>query len=142
MAYKDKDKQKEAYTYKPNAGFIYIIQCMGFPYYKIGHSVNPDARVDSLQIGVPFELKLEYAVAVQDMDEVEHKIQQRYKSKGVRGEWYMLTNNDLDDVKAEIVALKDIAYVGESYPAYLRKHPRTAAKCGFKDTANCQQETV
>ncbi len=98
------------YVYRPRAGYIYIIHCVGFPYYKIGQAKQPKLRVDGLQTGVPFELTLEYAGAVEDMNEVERKIQKQYKDKCIRGEWFMFTDQELETVKTDIVALKDYVY--------------------------------
>ena len=133
--YKDKDKQREANEgiYKPEEGCIYIIHCIGFPYYKVGRSTQPQLRLDTLQIGTPFELKLDFAVVVKDMVEVEYKIQQRIKDKHHRGEWYVFTEGMLEAVKEEIIALRNCVHTGKSYPAYLRQHPRIAKQCGFTD---------
>ena len=119
---------KKEYRYKPKGGCIYVIHCVGFPYYKIGQSIDPQSRLDNLQIGVPFDLELCYVVVVQDMNEVEYKVQQSHKDKHIRGEWYMFTDEELEFIKSEIIALKDYAYSGETYPAYLRVHPRTAVR--------------
>ena len=114
---------KKEYVYVPKAGYIYIIHCVGFPYYKIGRSVNPKARIASLQIGIPFELQIEYAIAVKDMADVEYRVSRLYNSKCVRGEWYLLTDIELEEVKKELISLKDSVYVGKTYPAYVRQHP-------------------
>ncbi len=113
IALKEREREVEAvkperapYVYKPKDGYLYIIHCTGFPYYKIGQTVMPAARVDTLQTGVPFELKLEYALEVRDMNETERKIQQRYKDKCIRGEWFMLTDEELRNVKSDMVLLK------------------------------------
>lgn len=107
-------KPKESalpYVYKPKPGCVYIIHCVGFPYYKIGVTIlNPKARVEALQTGVPFELKVEYALQVTDRYEVEYKIHKRYDSKRVRGEWFMLNDDDLEAIKSEIVLLRDYTW--------------------------------
>jgi len=135
MAYKDKEKQKRRqerldfinslplpidrqplpeqplekspYVYKPKCGYIYIIHCKGFPYYKIGHTVMPNGRISELQTGVPFELIMEYAFKVKDMFEAEHAIHKQYQDKCIRGEWFLLTDMELAGVKDKIVLLKD-----------------------------------
>lgn len=113
--YKDKDKQRATTrervrrfraknkVYEPKVGYLYIIHCVGFPYYKIGQTVTPKVRLDTLRTSVPFELVLEYALKVNDMDRVEHKIQQQYEDKCIRGEWFMLTDQELELVKENMI---------------------------------------
>lgn len=109
----DVEKQQKArvlYVYKPKVGYIYVIHCVGFPYYKIGQTTIPKGRLDGLQIGVPFELTLEYAIKVVDMNEVERKVQQQYKDKCIRGEWFMLTDGELEAVKGSITSLREYVF--------------------------------
>jgi hypothetical protein len=103
------------YVYQPKSGYIYVIHCSGFPYYKIGQTVMPRGRIDALQTGVPFELILEYAIQVKDMNEVEYKIHQRYEERRIRGEWYLLTDKELEAVKEDITTLKDYV-LGQDNP--------------------------
>ena len=114
--YKDKDKQKEAdkerqrryrsrkhgATINNKQGCIYLIRCVGFPYYKIGVSEGKAIdRLNALQTGVPFELELIKAVSISDIGRAERYMHSLYKAKNVRGEWFNFTDNELVDVIAK-----------------------------------------
>ena len=113
MTYKDPDKQREANRLQmkrarakqdgqqsiEKKGCVYLIQCVGFPYYKIGMSfTHPKERLDALQTGVPFELKMIKSVCVTKPLETEQYLQELYKAKLVRGEWFNFTEIELNDV--------------------------------------------
>lgn len=116
---KQKDIMLNNVEYTPRCGFVYIIRCVGFPYYKIGQATNVKSRLAMLQTGVPFELIIEYANAVKDMNEAEIKIHDKYKDKCVRGEWFILTDVELNAVKTDIVSLKDYVYKQQHQGAIL-----------------------
>jgi len=50
---------------------------------------------------------LEFAVEVRDANEVEYIMHKRHKDKRVRGEWFMLNEQDVETVKNELVLLKE-----------------------------------
>ena len=59
--------------------------------YKIGKSINPQVRERTLQSDVPtIEL-----VHVIDGD-IEKHLHEKFLAKRVRGEWFNLSNNDLN----------------------------------------------
>lgn len=94
-------------VYQPVAGYVYVIHCIGFPYYKIGMTRNNvKSRMGAHQASLPFELEVEFAVFVEDAYEVEHMIHRRHTDKWIRGEWFMLDDKDLDTIKREITELK------------------------------------
>lgn len=104
------------YVYKPTLGYIYIVQCVGFPYYKIGHTTqNPKARIDALQTGSPFEMKLEYALEVKDITEVERVIHKCFDDMRIRGEWFVLTDKSLEKVKSKLTSLRE-HFLGQPIP--------------------------
>ncbi len=88
-------------------GYLYLIHCVGFPYYKIGVTTRePQSRVRALQTGMPFELELEYAVQVPDIYREEEMLHDAYKDNHVRGEWFNLTPAELEYLKGELVTIR------------------------------------
>ena len=98
---------RKPYVYKPISGYVYVIHCKGFPYYKIGMTkLLPEVRLTALQTAIPFELELEYAVMVEDAQDVEAILHHHNESKCVKREWFILNKEDLASIKEELLSLK------------------------------------
>ena len=77
----------------------------GGGYYKIGYSKNPKKRLSRLQMGNPRKLEIVFRYKTLWFDGLEYYLQQHFRSKWIRGEWYELTEqevNSLPDVIEEI----------------------------------------
>lgn len=75
---------------------IYFIQCRNF--VKIGVSHVPDARLDDLQVGNPYELKLIGYIPNGGFEE-EREIQTRFNNLRIRGEWFALEDGLKEFIK-------------------------------------------
>jgi hypothetical protein len=75
--------------------YVYAI---GHPheFVKIGRSKNPTQRLKSHQTSCPYNLYLVTAVPVDDSDEVEKRLHERWSDKQVRGEWFDIDPEDYD----------------------------------------------
>lgn len=80
-------------------GYVYIVQCIGFNYYKIGISKNDyHNRISSMQTGCPFELNMINAFHCVNYSEIEINLHKKYSKKRISGEWFELDENDLLDI--------------------------------------------
>lgn len=72
--------------------FVYFIKCMSKPSYtKIGYSIDPDKRLNDLQIGCPFELRLIGCIKCgnpQKAQQLESHLHRRFRSQRAYGEWF------------------------------------------------------
>ena len=97
-----KEKQRKG---KGN-GYLYIVKCGDFDYYKIGVSkAAVGGRLSNLQSGCPFPLKMIDVFYCTHYSQLEHELHQKYRSKNISGEWYELTDKEL----AEITRLAELA---------------------------------
>jgi len=82
--------------YAQNEGTdLYLIRCLQF--VKIGTTANLSERLRSIKSGNPFELKLEYyGVGEGYREEYWHTV---FKDRHHQGEWYWLTDEDIEKVK-------------------------------------------
>ncbi len=75
---------------------LYVINGLGTTLYKIGYSAaNPERRLNELQTGSPYDLKL---ILLTDGErEDEAKIHNWMEKKGwrIKGEWFDIKNHDL-----------------------------------------------
>ncbi len=104
-----RDKQCNAQGRAPITdvtGYLYIIHCIGFPYYKIGITTGkPQSRLRSLRPGLPFELDLVYAVKVNNVHAEEALLHQKYAGNNVRGEWFNFTDSELEYLQCELATV-------------------------------------
>jgi predicted GIY-YIG superfamily endonuclease len=79
-------------------GYVYIIESeLGI--YKIGRTKNVDARISQLK-SLPFKIELVHTIACEDDQQFEHELHDRFKDKRKTGEWFNLTKDDIDQLKA------------------------------------------
>ena len=84
-------------------GYLYLVRCKGFDFYKIGISKIAAAhRLASLQTGCPFELEIlhvGYAIGYKSIEVLLHN---KYRQYSERGEWFKLNDKLVSDVIKDI----------------------------------------
>lgn len=70
--------------------------------YKIGYG-NPNERLKAFRTGNPFQLKL--LACCPGGRSLENKFQVKYADKKIKGEWFSLTDKDVEDIM-RIMAVK------------------------------------
>jgi hypothetical protein len=86
-----------SYAGQPALGFVYVMECAGF--YKIGWSKQPGGRHSSIQVGNPLPVTLIGVVEGTPADEdTWHEV---FKGKRARGEWFSLTDEDVNRILHE-----------------------------------------
>lgn len=83
--------------------YLYLIKC--HKYYKIGITFDIENRLNSLQCGNPYELKVIIAVKNPDAKEIEEILHKKFEHKRVMREWFELSQKDIDFI---IKPIKDI----------------------------------
>lgn len=78
-------------------GYVYLIRSAS-GHYKIGHSQNPNGRVAALS--TPFDLELIHVMPSNDPRWGESMLHRHFASKRVRGEWFMLDQQDVASILA------------------------------------------
>jgi hypothetical protein len=72
-------------------GWLYFIQCCNHDsFIKIGHAA-PDGlerRLDALQVGCPYPLRLVSATFHEDVRRVERAAHESVEAQRIRGEWF------------------------------------------------------
>lgn len=81
-------------------GFVYILKAdNGFT--KIGKTTNPEKRIFHFTTRMPLELKLECLIESEDYNELERELHERFSDKRTRGEWFELSEDDIETIKLE-----------------------------------------
>lgn len=80
-------------------GYVYLIKS-STGHWKIGRSKNPKDRLKTFGVILPFEVQYEHLIPADDMCKAESALHEKYAEKRVNGEWFLLTEDDIADIKA------------------------------------------
>ena len=84
----------------PIPGYVYLINEINGPHYKIGRSVNPEDRTKTFGIKLPYKIEYEALIPTTDMHNLEAELHARFADKRVDGEWFALEPADVDYIKS------------------------------------------
>ena len=88
------------------SGYIYLVRCKGFEFYKIGISkTSVEHRLSSLQTGCPFDLEVLHIGYANSYKSIEVLLHNKYREYNHRGEWFELNDNQVKDVITDITNL-------------------------------------
>lgn len=75
-------------------GYVYILYSKS-GHYKIGKSVDPFNRANTIGTQMPFPVHLIYAAKVSDADGIERFLHRIFRFSRVHGEWFTFTRDNL-----------------------------------------------
>jgi hypothetical protein len=76
-------------------GYIYLLY--GGGYFKIGKTIDLSVRSRQISLHLPFEVTLIHSISTQDINEAEKYWHTKFKSKRLHGEWFSLSDKDVDE---------------------------------------------
>lgn len=77
-------------------GYIYLIQCGD--YHKVGITERLGSRIVNYRVSNPYDVNLILFVDREDYKEVEKQIHKRFKDFIHRGEWFVLSKDQVQEV--------------------------------------------
>ena len=80
------------------SGYVYLLQSPSGN-YKIGRTSNPDDRLKTFSVKLPFEVEYVCVIQTDDMYALESNLHQRFWDKRVNGEWFTLSPEDVAHIK-------------------------------------------
>lgn len=80
-------------------GFVYLIRSTNGE-YKIGKTKNMTKRMGWFGISLPFKVETIHTIECDDMDEVETSLHNRFADKRLNGEWFALSESDVEEIKS------------------------------------------
>ena len=90
-------KSGQPREYTPVKGVVYIVECAGR--YKIGKTQDLTFRLAHFTIILPFEPILIHQISSGNISQTERDLHIKYKEKRVRGEWFDLSQEDIEAIK-------------------------------------------
>jgi hypothetical protein len=80
------------------SGYVYLIQSPT-KYFKIGRTKDPDDRIRTFEVKLPFEVEYVCLIKAFDMYRLEKELHEKYDNKRSNGEWFELTEADVMEIK-------------------------------------------
>ena len=77
---------------------VYAIQTPNFEYVKIGVTRSFKQRFSNIQTACPLKLSLWLCIRSTKANEIEDILHEKFCDWNVRGEWFVFTNEALDNV--------------------------------------------
>lgn len=89
-------------------GFVYVIaitDTAGKTFHKIGMASHIETRIKTHQCSCPFPISLVIGYYVGNMAREEIALQEMFSHRLLRGEWFCLTDSDIDLISRRAVLL-------------------------------------
>lgn len=93
------------YTYTPHpvkrrntAGWVYLLHSVD-GLYKIGRTIDPNNRLRTFSVKLPFDVKYDHLIKCNDMYALETRLHHKYADKRIKGEWFNLSPEDVEYIK-------------------------------------------
>lgn len=86
---------------------LYLIKIANSNLYKIGITKDFTQRLRNLQTGNPFVIEVYNFYPLTTHRKMETYLHNKYKEKKVGGEWFKLTQDDLNEIHDYVVAYRD-----------------------------------
>jgi hypothetical protein len=83
---------------KATRGYVYLVQSPT-GYYKIGRTNNPNNRLKTFGVQLPFEIEFVALISTDDMFDLEAQLHKKYETKRTGGEWFALDPADVEYIK-------------------------------------------
>lgn len=90
-----KAEKRASAAYK---GFVYLIQSPTGA-YKIGRTTNPNDRMKTFSVKLPFEVDYVCVIQTDDMYGLESQLHNKFAKNRVNGEWFALTPDEVEYIK-------------------------------------------
>jgi hypothetical protein len=91
-------KKKQGFPQTKSPGFVYLIQSEHGE-CKIGKTHDLSARLHNFHIKLPFRTELIHSIKTDDNISLERELHTRFNAKRINGEWFSLTQEDIDYIK-------------------------------------------
>lgn len=93
-------KKRQSVSIRNNrAGYVYLVKS-STGYYKIGRTIDPDDRMRTFSVKLPFEVAYEHLIKTSDMFMLESQLHNKFHKKRINGEWFILDESDVEYIKS------------------------------------------
>lgn len=101
------NRVREAYARSyPRRGWVYVIPEPVKGTYKIGKAADPDDRIGTFEVKLPFDVTVDHLIRCTDRTALESALHRHFAAERVKGEWFALS-------EAQLQALRSLTYVDD-----------------------------
>lgn len=102
---------------------VYIVKIESERKYKIGYTKRKlEKRLKELQTGCPDVIEPVWYFKSKYVTKLESYLHRQFKDKKIEGEWFLLENEDIDNIKRECVNFeKRVDFLMESENPFILK---------------------
>jgi hypothetical protein len=79
-------------------GVVYLLKAG--PHFKIGKSVAFDKRLGQIKLQLPYAVEVVHTIRAANVSEVESYWHRRFASLRQNGEWFLLTDAEVEEFKS------------------------------------------
>ncbi len=98
-------RRKEGKKQKTNKdGYVYFIKAEN-GLTKIGETISPKSRYSNIKSMVPMYTEFLFAVKTDNAPGLEEKLHEKFSNKREMGEWFRLSEKDIDSTKQHFKSL-------------------------------------
>jgi hypothetical protein len=83
-------------------GYVYVLRAET-GHYKIGKTSNPKDRIRTFGVKLPFRVEYELVIPSYNHHVLEKKLHERFAYCRLDGEWFLLTQEDVDRLRQEYI---------------------------------------
>lgn len=92
---------------KRHPGYVYVVQAIEpSGHYKIGRSKDPQRRIESMGVKLPYPINIICLIKTDNMLKLEKALHRRHEEQRVNGEWFALDQEHVEYLKS----LKEVNY--------------------------------
>lgn len=94
-------KQETSKKLRNRKGFVYLLAAFhDKQLYKIGRATNPNNRLRTFNVKLPFPVAYECIIETGDMYRLERELHRLFDDKRLDGEWFRLSQSDVQYIKS------------------------------------------
>jgi hypothetical protein len=93
------ESEYATYWEAQNRGYVYLIQGLNTPYYKIGKTNNLEDRITIFNVKLPMLIEFICVIKAANRHKTESFLHQRFADKRIDGEWFNLGVDDVEYIK-------------------------------------------
>lgn len=83
---------------KDQSGYVYLLKSDN-GHHKIGKAKNPEDRLKTFTVKLPFHVEYICTIKTNDMRVLEETLHERFANKRIDGEWFNLETEDIEYIK-------------------------------------------